>query len=107
MGCPRVPGSPGGGQDPGDHPRDGGGPGNPVGVGEQQVSGTDQGGERVAMSAPAIQRKLLDGLGAAVEAAGGAFTMSYTTIAATPPGWPRSGGEEPAGMSVAGDLMGA
>ncbi len=31
----------------------------------------------------AIQRELLDGLGAAVDAAGGTFTMSYTTIAAT------------------------
>jgi SAM-dependent methyltransferase len=31
----------------------------------------------------AIQRELLDGLGAAVDAAGGSFTMSYTTIAAT------------------------
>jgi SAM-dependent methyltransferase len=31
----------------------------------------------------AIQRELLDGLGAAVDAAGGIFTMSYTTIAAT------------------------
>ncbi len=31
----------------------------------------------------AVQRELLDGLGAAVDAAGGAFTMSYTTIAAT------------------------
>jgi SAM-dependent methyltransferase len=31
----------------------------------------------------AIQQQLLDGLGAAVDAAGGAFTMSYTTIAAT------------------------
>jgi SAM-dependent methyltransferase len=31
----------------------------------------------------AIQQELLDGLGAAVDAAGGAFTMSYTTIAAT------------------------
>ena len=31
----------------------------------------------------AIQTELLDGLGAAVDAAGGAFTMSYTTIAAT------------------------
>jgi len=30
-----------------------------------------------------IQRELLDGLGAAVDAAGGSFTMSYTTIAAT------------------------
>ncbi|HTX25961.1 MAG TPA: class I SAM-dependent methyltransferase [Streptosporangiaceae bacterium] len=30
-----------------------------------------------------IQRDLLDGLGAAVDAAGGAFIMSYTTIAAT------------------------
>ncbi len=31
----------------------------------------------------AVQQQLLDGLGAAVDAAGGAFTMSYTTIAAT------------------------
>jgi len=31
----------------------------------------------------AIQAELLDGLGAAVDAAGGTFTMSYTTIAAT------------------------
>jgi SAM-dependent methyltransferase len=31
----------------------------------------------------AIQAGLLDGLGAAVDAAGGTFTMSYTTIAAT------------------------
>jgi SAM-dependent methyltransferase len=31
----------------------------------------------------AIQQELLDGLGAAVDAAGGTFTMSYTTIAAT------------------------
>jgi SAM-dependent methyltransferase len=31
----------------------------------------------------AIQRELLDGLGAAVDAAGGTFTMSYTTIAGT------------------------
>jgi SAM-dependent methyltransferase len=31
----------------------------------------------------AVQRELLDGLGAAVDAAGGTFTMSYTTIAAT------------------------
>jgi SAM-dependent methyltransferase len=31
----------------------------------------------------AIQQQLLDGLGAAVDAAGGTFTMSYTTIAAT------------------------
>jgi hypothetical protein len=31
----------------------------------------------------AIQRELLGGLGAAVDAAGGAFTMSYTTVAAT------------------------
>jgi SAM-dependent methyltransferase len=31
----------------------------------------------------AIQRQLLDGLGAAVDAAGGTFTMSFTTIAAT------------------------
>ena len=31
----------------------------------------------------AIQTELLDGLGAAVDAAGGTFTMSYTTIAAT------------------------
>jgi SAM-dependent methyltransferase len=31
----------------------------------------------------AIQRAILDGLGAAVDAAGGSFTMSYTTIAAT------------------------
>jgi SAM-dependent methyltransferase len=31
----------------------------------------------------AVQRQLLDGLGAAVDAAGGSFTMSYTTIAAT------------------------
>jgi SAM-dependent methyltransferase len=30
-----------------------------------------------------IQLQLLDGLGAAVDAAGGTFTMSYTTIAAT------------------------
>jgi SAM-dependent methyltransferase len=30
-----------------------------------------------------VQRELLDGLGAAVDAAGGSFTMSYTTIAAT------------------------
>jgi SAM-dependent methyltransferase len=31
----------------------------------------------------AIQQQLLDGLGAAVDAAGGAFTMCYTTIAVT------------------------
>jgi len=31
----------------------------------------------------AIQRELLDGLGAAVDAAGGTFTMSYVTIAVT------------------------
>jgi SAM-dependent methyltransferase len=31
----------------------------------------------------AIQQELLDGLGSAVDAAGGAFTMSYTTVAAT------------------------
>jgi SAM-dependent methyltransferase len=31
----------------------------------------------------AIQAELLDGLGAAVEEAGGTFTMSYTTVAAT------------------------
>jgi SAM-dependent methyltransferase len=31
----------------------------------------------------AIQRELLDGLGAAVDEAGGTFTMSYATIAAT------------------------
>ena len=31
----------------------------------------------------AIQAELLDGLGAAVDAVGGTFTMSYTTIAAT------------------------
>jgi len=31
----------------------------------------------------AIQTELLDGLGAAVDTAGGTFTMSYTTIAAT------------------------
>jgi SAM-dependent methyltransferase len=31
----------------------------------------------------AVQQEILDGLGAAVDAAGGAFTMSYTTIAAT------------------------
>jgi hypothetical protein len=31
----------------------------------------------------AIQTELLAGLGAAVDAAGGTFTMSYTTIAAT------------------------
>jgi len=31
----------------------------------------------------AIQAELLDGLGAAVDAAGGTFTMSYTTIAVT------------------------
>jgi SAM-dependent methyltransferase len=31
----------------------------------------------------AIQQELLDGLGAAVDAAGGTFTMSYATIAAT------------------------
>ncbi|MGD0606680.1 MAG: class I SAM-dependent methyltransferase [Streptosporangiaceae bacterium] len=31
----------------------------------------------------AIQQQLLDGLGAAVDAAGGTFTMSYATIAAT------------------------
>jgi hypothetical protein len=30
-----------------------------------------------------VQQELLDGLGAAVDAAGGSFTMSYTTIAAT------------------------
>jgi SAM-dependent methyltransferase len=30
-----------------------------------------------------VQRELLDGLGAAVDAAGGAFVMSYATIAAT------------------------
>jgi SAM-dependent methyltransferase len=30
-----------------------------------------------------IQQKLLDGLGAAVDAAGGTFTMSYATVAAT------------------------
>jgi SAM-dependent methyltransferase len=31
----------------------------------------------------AIQRKILDGLGDAIDAAGGTFTVSYTTIAAT------------------------
>ena len=31
----------------------------------------------------AVQQQLLDGLGAAVDAAGGTFTMSYTTITAT------------------------
>jgi hypothetical protein len=31
----------------------------------------------------AVQQELLDGLGTAVDAAGGAFTMSYTTVAAT------------------------
>jgi LPS sulfotransferase NodH len=31
----------------------------------------------------AVQRELLAGLGSAVDAAGGAFIMSYTTIAAT------------------------
>jgi hypothetical protein len=31
----------------------------------------------------AARQELLDGLGAAVDAAGGTFTMSYTTIAAT------------------------
>ncbi len=31
----------------------------------------------------AVQRELLDRLGAAVDAAGGTFTMSYTTVAAT------------------------
>jgi SAM-dependent methyltransferase len=31
----------------------------------------------------AIQQQILDGLGAAVDAAGGTFTMSYTTVAAT------------------------
>jgi hypothetical protein len=31
----------------------------------------------------AIQQELLDGLGAAVDAAGATFTMSYITIAAT------------------------
>ncbi len=31
----------------------------------------------------AVQQQLLDGLGAAVDAAGGSFTMSYSTIAAT------------------------
>jgi hypothetical protein len=31
----------------------------------------------------ALQRELLDGLGSAVDAVGGTFTMSYTTIAAT------------------------
>ena len=31
----------------------------------------------------AVQAELLDGLGAAVDAAGGTFTMSYATIAAT------------------------
>ncbi len=31
----------------------------------------------------AVQRELLDGLGAAVDAAGGTFTMCYTTIAVT------------------------
>jgi SAM-dependent methyltransferase len=31
----------------------------------------------------AVKRELLDGLGSAVDAAGGTFTMSYTTIAAT------------------------
>jgi hypothetical protein len=30
-----------------------------------------------------VQRELLDGLGAAVDAVGGGFTMSYTTIAST------------------------
>ncbi|WP_019633205.1 class I SAM-dependent methyltransferase [Actinomadura atramentaria] len=30
-----------------------------------------------------VRRRILDGLGAAVDAAGGAFTMAYTTIAAT------------------------
>jgi SAM-dependent methyltransferase len=34
-------------------------------------------------SPEAIQREILDGLGAAVDAAGGTFTMSYTTIATT------------------------
>jgi SAM-dependent methyltransferase len=33
----------------------------------------------------AVQRELLHDLGAAVDAAGGSFTMSYTTIAATAP----------------------
>jgi hypothetical protein len=32
--------------------------------------------------AEAIQAELLDGLGAAADAAGGTFTMSYTTVAA-------------------------
>jgi hypothetical protein len=31
----------------------------------------------------AVQQELRDGLGTAVDAAGGAFTMSYTTVAAT------------------------
>jgi SAM-dependent methyltransferase len=31
----------------------------------------------------AVQREILDGIGAAVDAAGGSFVMSYTTIAAT------------------------
>jgi SAM-dependent methyltransferase len=36
-----------------------------------------------ALAPEAVQAELLDGLGAAVDAAGGAFTMSYATIAAT------------------------
>jgi hypothetical protein len=37
----------------------------------------------------AIQQELLGGLGAAVDRAGGAFTMSYTTIAVTAARLPR------------------
>src|ERR1700722_12746860 len=48
----RVPGrswgSPGGGQDRGDDPRDVGGLRGAVGVGEQQVRGADQGGGLIA-----------------------------------------------------------
>jgi SAM-dependent methyltransferase len=36
-----------------------------------------------ARSPEAIQREILDGLGAAVDAAGGTFTMPYTTVATT------------------------
>lgn len=32
---------------------------------------------------PALQQQLLDGLGAAVDAVGGSFVMSYATVTAT------------------------
>ena len=32
---------------------------------------------------PASQRELLDGLGAAIDAAGGSFVMGYTAVVAT------------------------